>query len=344
MITMKKMKSDGFFQNIFETGPLGMIITDMQQQIIKINMAIHALVGYTEPELIGRTLSEITHPEDVGLGLKSIGQLQIGESIAAKFETRYVRNDKSWLWAAVTISLIFEEQDNPLHFLVMVEDITKRKQAELCLQTSLQEKELLLQEIHHRTKNNLQIISGLLYQQTKRVKDVPTLDVLKEGQSRVKSMALIHEKFNSSQNLNQIDFTSYIRHLINHIYQAYGITPSEVALNFNFDNIFLDINTAIPCGLIINELISNALKYAFLPYPPHSAQITLNMHEGDDGQIGLSISDNGVGLFEDIDFRQTNTTGLGLVNNLVKQLEGTIALYSQHGTRFVITFVKPKSK
>jgi two-component sensor histidine kinase len=234
------------------------------------------------------------------------------------------------------------EEDNEIYaFNVISHDISERKKAEEGIKASLKEKELLLREIHHRVKNNLQIINSLLSLQTRYIKDDDTLNIFKESQNRVRSMAIIHEKLYNSSNLVKIDFEEYVKDLANNLFYTYKINPYNIKLNTDIDNILFDIETAIPCGLIINELVSNCLKHAFNGLNKGKINITLN-------QIGeeftLSVSDNGIGLPEDFNFTNTDSLGLLLINNLVKQLDGTIELDKNGGTTFKIIFKELKYK
>jgi PAS domain S-box-containing protein len=218
------------------------------------------------------------------------------------------------------------------------QEITERKRAEEQIKASLKEKEVLLKEIHHRVKNNLQVISSLLYLQSKNIKDKGTLAVFQESQNRVKSMTLVHERLYQSQDLARVDFAEYVRSLANHLFRSYGINTNVIQLKINTNDVFLGVDTAIPCGLILNELVSNVLKHAFPDGKEGEVRIELR---ADEGQLTLVVSDNGVGFPQDLDFRDTGSLGLQLVNTLVEQIEGTIELDRDVGTAFKITFTEP---
>ena len=221
------------------------------------------------------------------------------------------------------------------YIVMVVRDITDRMVAENRIRSSLEEKEVLLREIHHRVKNNMQIISSLLNLQTKYINDEKVVDILKESQSRVKSMAMIHEKLYQSNELSRIDFKDYINKLATFLTQSYIVDGEPVKIETEVQNIFLNIDTAVPCGLIINELITNSLKHAFPDYMGGSIKIELF----NDGEMFiLNVQDNGIGFPEDLDFRNTETLGLQLINNLVLQLDGTIEIKINKGTEFNIKF------
>ncbi len=218
----------------------------------------------------------------------------------------------------------------------------QRLQTEDQIKASLKEKEVLLREIHHRVKNNLQIISSLLNLQSRYIKDKQVLHVFKESQDRIKSMVLIHKKLYQSKDLARIDFAEYIRSLIADLFRSYKADYDLITLKTNIDDVFLGIDTAIPCGLIINELVSNSLKYAF----PEDGQgeIRIDLHWEKEGKFTLIVSDSGVGFPKDLDFRNTESLGLQLACTLVDQLQGTIGLDRTGGTKFKIAFTEPKDK
>jgi len=206
------------------------------------------------------------------------------------------------------------------------------------IQASLREKEVLLKEIHHRVKNNLQVISSLLYLQSRKAHDQQTIEMFNESQNRIRSMALIHEKLYQSQDIGKIDFADYIRSLTNYLSSSYGLKSRATNITVNISNVFLSIDKAIPCGLIINELVSNSLKYAFPE--GRNGKIDIQLVPDKNNHVALIVDDNGVGFPKDLDFRKTKTLGLQLVNTLTKQLKATIELHNKKGTRFEITFAR----
>jgi two-component sensor histidine kinase len=213
-------------------------------------------------------------------------------------------------------------------------DITERKRTDGLLKKSLEEKDLLLKEIHHRVKNNLQIISSLLNLQKNYVTSSDCWNVLDESQNRVHSMALIHEKLYQTENLTQIPFAEYIQDLSHFLFRSYGAEPDRVKLKVD-SKAFLNIDTAIPCGLIVSELVSNALKYAFPG--KENGEISIATAQ-ENGMFELTVQDNGVGFPENLDFRNTQSLGMRLVNTLAKQLQGSIEMDRSRGTLFRICF------
>lgn len=218
----------------------------------------------------------------------------------------------------------------------VVRDITERKRDEEQIKASLAEKEVLLKEIHHRVKNNLQVISSLLRLQSRYVLDEGLLEMLKESQNRVHSMALVHEHLYHSQALSRIDFAEYIRSLASNLFQAYQVNAKGVQLKIDVMPVFLNIDTVIPCGLIINELVSNSLKYAFSDRILGELKIEFAVESNN--QFQLTVGDNGVGFPQDIDYQNSGSLGLRLVCSLVRQIQGNIKLDPGSGTIFKITF------
>ncbi len=200
----------------------------------------------------------------------------------------------------------------------------------------------MLKEIHHRVKNNLQIIASLVHLQSEHIKDSEGLRAFLESRNRINTMALIHEKLYMSPDISRIDFLDYVNELANSLYLSYGIDRRNVALKLDIENVSFDINTAIPLGLIINELVSNALKYAF----PGGikGEIRIDLHQDDESRFILIIGDNGTGFPEDLDFRNTESLGLRLVISLTGQLGGTIDLDRKGGTTFRIIFKEQSTK
>ena len=219
------------------------------------------------------------------------------------------------------------------------EEVAERKQAEARIRASLNEKEALLNEVHHRVKNNLQAVCSLLHLQSRDVHNDEVRRTLQESRNRVRAMALVHEKLYRSGNLARVDFAEYIRSLTSSLVRSFGVDPNAVRLHVDIDEVFLGIDYAVPCGLIVNELACNALKHAF---PEGSlGDVRIGCHKIDH-KVVLQISDNGVGLPADLDLREDSPLGLQLVRTLVEQLGGSIEVSSSAGTDFRIVFSLPE--
>lgn len=247
--------------------------------------------------------------------------------------------DGTLIWLETNKIPLHDEQGRVIGTMGTAQDITRRKQAEEKIKASLKEKEVLLKEIHHRVKNNLQVIESLLRLQSRYTKDEQILAMFKESQHRIKSMALIHEKLYQSKDLAKIDFHEYIRSLASNLFHSYGKNINNINLQLKI-NVLLNVDTAINCGLIINELVSNSLKHAFVNNPT-LAEICISL-QADNEQMILIVKDNGVGLPQNVDFRNTDSLGLQLVDSFVEQLGATIELHSQEGTEFRIAFTELK--
>lgn len=253
----------------------------------------------------------------------------------SNFNTEFVGNDGKSIHIIISASL----RDGIISGMFM--DITELHHAEEVMKESLKEKELLLREIHHRVKNNLQIISSLLELQKQYLEENSVaINVLNESKNRVMSMSMIHEKLYQSDDLSHINFTDYLKSLITNLFYSYGVT-SDINLNLNLDEVYLNIETAVPLGIIIIEIISNSLKYAF----PNDmkGEIAVNLINKDEN-FEFIISDNGIGIPEEIDFNNNPTLGLKLVDSLVNQIDGTMELDKTQGTKYNIKFIELKYK
>lgn len=213
-----------------------------------------------------------------------------------------------------------------------------RKKAESKIENQLKEKQVLLKEVYHRVKNNMQVIVSMLRIQKNFVKDKKAREFLTASKDRIQSMALVHEKLYRAEDLAHIDFSDYVKSLSEQLFRTYVINPDKIKLNTDIKFALLDINSAIPCGLIINELVSNALKYAFPD--DMKGEINISLHTDQENNHVLTVSDNGIGFPGKIDFRNTKTFGLQLVNILVDQLHSTVELDREGGTSIKITFTK----
>ncbi len=293
------------------------------------------------------------HPEDraaaIAFGEQVVEEARTIEDSSTRFwegERRVLWPDGSIHWHYTRSALVLDEQGQPTRQIGVSMDITERKRAEEQLRASLQEKEVLLREIHHRVKNNLQIITSLLRMQSNQTDDEQAIAFFKEAQNRLHSMSLIHEQLYQSPDLSNIPFGDYIHTLIRNLFRSHGVSTDIIVPTIQADRMYLPIDMAIPCGLIVNELVSNILKYAFPNQ--QSGKILIQLQEtrnapGSDAptmlpMITLKVADNGVGLPETINLNQVETLGLTLVNGLANQLKGVLSLDRSQGTCFHITF------
>jgi PAS domain S-box-containing protein len=268
-----------------------------------------------------------------------IRSLAAFSGIPQNFETSFFHPDTGTTsWMEVFLNPIYGVDKKVNEISGIGHDITEKKLSEEKIRQSLKEKEVLLKEVHHRVKNNLQVISSILNLQSSYVKDRKTLEILRESQNRIKSMAFIHESLYQTKDFSSINFSEYVTNLSNNLVHSYQNFEDQVDLDMKIQDVYLNLDIAIPCGLIINEILSNALKYAF---PNNrSGKIHINLSHKDQ-EITLIIRDNGVGLPAHIDYKNTESLGLQLVVTLVDQLGGSIKLDRVKGTKFTIVFTNP---
>jgi PAS domain S-box-containing protein len=309
-------------------------------RITSLNAAFEATTGWSRSEWIGKHFAAIIHPDDLAAAMENFQHVLRGELLKA-LELRILSKSGNSVLIGEFTATQFIKDGKVIGVLGIARDVTERKRAEKQIQDALREKEVLLKEVHHRVKNNMQIISSLLRLQAEVSKDENVIEMFKESQNRITLMSLVHEKLYLSQNLAKIDFNDYIRDVVNSLFESYVLNTGKIALNINVENISMGVDYAIPCGLIINELVTNSLKYAFSDGREGEIKITLRTTDGD--MIELKVSDNGIGIPENLDFRKTESLGLHLVTVLVEnQLHGEINLNRSAGTEFQIKFRETK--
>ena len=254
-----------------------------------------------------------------------------------QFEGRILGKDGSKVWMETFFSPIYGDDNKIKEISCMSYDVSDKKFIEKQMQESLNEKEILLQEVHHRVKNNLQVISSILNLQSSYVKDENSLNILRESQNRIKSMSFIHESLYQTKDFSGIEFSGYILSLANNLVHSYSLEVGMVHLKTEFEDTFLSLDQAIPCGLIANELISNSLKYAFDKGQAGEIFVSVK-HKG--SKVTLIIADNGKGLPEGFDYENSESLGLQLVYTLKDQLDASIEVSTKRGTKYLITFDK----
>lgn len=325
------------FEAVVETAGDGIITADERGRVETFNAAAERMFGYTADEIAGESVGLLLSGKSRGHGEQpDVRDVRLDESIGSRREAEGRRKDGSSFPVELNVGEVnFAERRI---FTLILRDITERKREEDKVRESLREKEILLKEIHHRVKNNLQIISSLLNLQSAHIRDPRALEVFKEGQGRVRSMALIHEKLYQSEDLARVDFSEYISNLAAYLFRSYEVHAGAVALNVEAEDVLLGVDTAIPCGLIINELVSNSLKHAFPG--GGGGSINIRLRPADPGSLTLTVADDGVGLPEGFDARRTSSLGLQLVNTLARQLGGEVLVSEGAGAEFSITFRK----
>jgi PAS domain S-box-containing protein len=315
-----------------------LVALDKKGLITLINRKGCRILGYEQGELIGKNwFHTCLPPKRRDEVFEIFKQLMAGKIDSVEYyENPILPNSGEVRLIAWHNANLRNEQGDIVGTLSSGQDITEQKKAEDELKNSLKEKELLLKEVHHRVKNNMAVISSLLNLQAEKFKDPPVLNAFRDSRHRIRSMALVHEKLYQAKDLSKIEFSQYIKELSQQVSRSNEFQGARIGVKVKANNIKLGIDTAIPCGLIINELLTNAFKYAF----PNNQQgeIRIHMQMKENKSYELIVSDNGVGLAEHIDVQNTSSFGLNLVCLLTQQLEGKVDVQREKGTRFIITF------
>ena len=302
---------------------------------LEVNPAMEEITGYSREELLRMSVSGLyVRSEERGAVL---GEIAAAKGKTVTKELKFRRKDGTEIVVSDMKVAVRDNAGQVQYFDGIIEDITERKKAEEKLKASLEEKEVLLKEIHHRVKNNLQVISSLLNLQSGYIEDERYAEMFKESQNRVRSMALVHEKLYQSKDLVRIDLAGYIESMVQELRRAYGAEGARIAVKAEVDDIRLGVDQAMPCGLIINELVSNCMKHAFSQREGGEIRIAMRQVGGD--EVELEVSDNGAGISEGMEIRNAETLGLRLVSILAEdQLGGEMELDRTEGTRFRIRF------
>jgi PAS domain S-box-containing protein len=336
----KKLKDTALaMENIVMQSPDAMCICDTGGKVVLANDMFLDMLNVKRSE-ITRQFSLWTMPERVpGISMDALEQLREGKCVTIP-RVEMDGENSSPLYMMVKLFPIMTSDGKIASYAIVLEDISEQVQLEQELKTSVEEKEVLLKEIHHRVKNNLQIVYSMLSLQSGYIADKESLIAFRETQSRVMSMALFHEKLYGSKDLARVDFSEYIQALASKIISTYSVN-GNVKMNIQIDNVKLGVDIAVPCGLMINEMISNSVKHAFPG--GREGEITIEMHEiqvSAGKQYLLRVKDNGIGLPEGFDIASATTLGMVLIHSLVGQLNGTLDLKSTGGTEYTIVIGK----
>lgn len=332
---IKLKESENRYKAIFENTGASTIIFDKNGIILIQNSEMEKMTGYSKEEVEGKmTWMEFIPPKELKMMQEyHKKRTKDPKSAPSRYETKFIIKDGNINNAQITVDKIPGTEE----YVSSITNITDLRNAEKELKMSLEEKDMLLKEIYHRTKNNLMMISSLLNLQSSYIKDKGARDVFRESQNRARSMAMIHERLYQSTDLKNIDFSEYIQTLTIELYRTIVSDPSRIKLNINVEDVKIDINTVVPLGLIVNELFTNCMKYAFPD--GRSGEINVVLHQKEDF-YELIVKDNGIGIPEDLDYLHAESLGLQLVNNLTDQIDGKIEMDRTNGTEFKITFKK----
>ena len=318
--------SKSYLDSIIESMADALVVAGADGGIRIANPAAAALFSTSREEMLGRPLTEFFHPDDSAETSDRIRKVE------KAIRTRAGRE----ITVMLSRSMMRDSEGGVEGIVCVAQDISERKHTEQLIRAALEEKNVLFKEIHHRVKNNLQVISSLLNLQARQIADPESLEMLKESQNRIRAMALIHEELYRSETLARIDFGDYVESLTEHLLDSYGAGVEKIRLTSDIAPISLSLDTAIPCGLIINELVTNSLKHAF--QSRHGGEIRVELCKQPDGNHALTVCDDGAGLPPRLRIEETRSLGLRLVRTLTEQIGGKIVVSSNGGARFEIQF------
>ncbi len=339
-ITARKIAEQSLFQSkellriFIENAPAGVAMLDRELKYIAHSRRWLIDYGLGEQNLVGRSHYEV-FPE-VPDRWKEIHRRCLTGIAERCDKDRFDRTDGTIDYVCWEIQPWTDDAGEIGGLVFFTESISERVRAEEHIRTSLREKESLLKEIHHRVKNNLQVISSLLSLQSASVSNPAAIEALAESQNRVRAMSLVHETLYRSDDLARVNLSRYLGELCENLFRAFGVDAAHIHLDFNVAPVIISLDKSIPCGLLVNEIVSNSLKYAFPG--ERTGNITVHLMTESDSRVTLILADDGVGMLPDIDFLQSNTLGLQLVNILTEQLGGHLTMDRSGGTRFEISF------
>ncbi|PWN07534.1 PAS domain-containing sensor histidine kinase [Rhodohalobacter mucosus] len=325
--------NEELFRQLFQNAPIGIALLDDHKEIQMANHGFEEIFGYKFEDIKGLAIDSVIAPDDKYEEAQSLSESK------EPFETTSVRRKRDGSLIDVLIygvPVLLEGRTIAIYGIYV--DITDRKKAERQIRQSLEEKEVLLSEIHHRVKNNLAVITGLLELQSHRTANEIASKALKDSQMRINSMALIHEKLYQSETLSNIEFDHYVKELIEVIMKTHALKAEDVDVQFDTDPIQFAITQAIPCGLLLNEIVTNVFKHAFPDTFKGDPKISIALKNIGDNRVELNVRDNGVGLPADFDTLGKKSLGITLIKTLSKQIEAEVDVDTQNGTGFRFRF------
>ncbi len=335
-------RNQEWLQLYFDLPFIGMAVTSPRtKKWLRVNDRLCEILGYPREELTLKSWEQLTHPDDLEADVAEFEKVMRGESEGYKMDKRFIRGDGATIFATIDVKCVRTNRGEVDFFVATIQDITERKLADERIRASLLEKEVLLKEIHHRVKNNMQVIISLLSLQSRNIRDEDFRRVFNDSVTRIHSMALVHEKLYRSGNFASINFKEYLESLIDIISRSYSLDRGRITLTSLVPPVEWGVDTAIPCGLIVSEAITNAVKHAFPGDAKGEVRVSLSEEvPGDDGTplYTLAISDTGVGFPEDVCFESAETLGMVLIGQLVQQLNGTVEILRDAGSTVRIRF------
>lgn len=332
----KIQQQETFWRQTLNSTLDAIIVIDKQGSILSFNTGAELMLGYRADELINHNVS-ILVPEPYAQSHDSYIKNYLATGVAGiigkvrEFEI----SRKDGIKFPINLRVTEMDTDGDPMFIGVIHDISEQKEYESQLKRSLHEKEILLKEIHHRVKNNLLVVSSILEMQEDCIEDSDLVPILKESRDRIMSMALIHEKLYSSHTLAEVDFSSYLDELIDRLVATYQVEPNKIQVLKELDPVFLNVETATPLGLIVNELIANCFKHAFVGKV--KGEVRVSCEKSEQGLLTLCVADDGCGLPEGFMLEQVDSLGMQLVSLLTQQLEADLQIAGDNGTRISLT-------
>jgi PAS domain S-box-containing protein len=328
-------ESEARFRTAFEDAPVGMALADIGGRVLDANKAFCDMLGRPASELVSMEYPSFTHPDDIAPSREAVASCLSGRGDGARLVKRYLHGDGRPIWSDVSLSLLRDEGGEPRAFIIHALDIGERMQYEARLKQLVVQKETLMKELQHRVKNNLNVVSGLLSLESARCADERAGRSFENAIARVDSIAGIYEKLYDSEDQASVDLAPYVADLAGSLFSAYNLDPGRIRLRTELDSARLDTKRSVPFGLILNELVSNALKYA---YPGEAeGEVRIELKAGG-GRLTLAVSDDGPGLPEEHRASTSGSTGMMLVRMLTEQLDGTLGIDCTRGTRISVGF------
>ncbi len=327
--------SEARFRILAESSPVGIYYQDNEGNCLYVNSKWQEITGLSFEDGVGLKWMESIHPDD-RIGIWQEWENQIQTTGNMKHEMRFIHPNGAVHWVAIQASSISNQQGEILGYVGTLEDITHRKSFEEQIKSSLQEREILLQEIHHRVKNNFQVMLSMLNLQMRKLNVPEAYDVLQTSHNRIRSMSLVHELLYDSQSVAEIDLRKYLKELARELSSLY-LNEQPVQLEFELEPLSLSLEQAMPCGLLVTEVLTNSFKYGFRP--PYTGQPQVSIHLNSEGKtLCLTLKDNGQGLSANFDLDSSPGLGFRLIKALIAQLNGRCHLNSEAGVCWQIWF------
>ncbi len=330
-------KSETRFRATFEQAAVGVAHVALDGQWLRVNDRLCDIFGYSRPELLKTNFQRITYPDDLQTDLTLVAELLADKRKHYSLEKRYIRKDGDITWIQLTVALVRNSDKQPEYFISVIEDINDRKAAEARILSTLSEKNTVLRELNHRVKNNMQVISSLLSLQARYADRKNPKLALQDSRERIRSMALIHERLYSTTDFDAVDFLDYLRYLGERLERLYTTPDVKPRIQVSGEPLVLTVDVALPCALICNELMTNAIRHAYLP-GQQKQLIEIRITDTDSARPQIVVRDYGRGIETDKITSEPTTLGLVIIHALTRQLNGEIQFESTNGTSVSLSF------